>query len=640
MENITRETRVLKNESWNISELIQQINNRKLKKPKFQRKKKWLMLPNEKNENIPNDKKYIEFLYKTKNSVDPITFGENFETKLLENIDGNNRINAINTFLNKPFSLFPEYLNNLNKIIDTLDSLKNEDKIRLKEIFKEINYKNIFQFNRFGTNEHFNIEDKHNIRHKLSSTESELILDEIDKINKNHLSINRDGDTFLNIKINVNISSGYTIDELANIFIDINKYKNPLTNNEKLAADLYTSFDFKINNNILVRELKEEIQNYYEEKNKDECLEGYNYNIEEESFNAFDFIVSYQNYMSKKTSYCKKYQNNNNGNPTDIFYMIEPYHIKKDLSLFCKIFKCIYGNLESNKFNTNNINEFINNIEYSVDILNKIRIRILSNNEFNSFSKTALKKMSSLSLNTLYVLFINIIGYKQKNMKDDYIIKNIEKKILFHIMIKDINKDEDNFRIDNKKYDKLLFETGSAEIEKRTTTLLKEPSKYDSDITEKIFTDLLKIILLCQRKDDKYKSKKNRRKLCFTEQILYYYYYKNKVPQEYINNIFSNEHIIPFSLNYGDKLDIDRTGNMIPIIDKLNLSRNNNHINSYKKKEEEENIDYVKFIETIPTDDTYNLIVHDKKIINNEEYNNMCDKNETILIDNFINILF
>ena len=202
------------------------------------------------------------------------------------------------------------------------------------------------------------------------------------------------------------------------------------------------------------------------------------------------------------------------------------------------------------------------------------------------------------------------------------------------------DKDEDNFRIDNKKYDKLLFETGSAEIEKRTTTLLKEPSKYDSDITEKIFTDLLKIILLCQRKDDKYKSKKNRRKLCFTEQILYYYYYKNKVPQEYINNIFSNEHIIPFSLNYGDKLDIDRTGNMIPIIDKLNLSRNNNHINSYKKKEEEENIDYVKFIETIPTDDTYNLIVHDKKIINNEEYNNMCDKNETILIDNFINILF
>lgn len=653
LNNITRETRVLKNESWPISDLIKQINSKKIKKPKFQRQKKWLEHPNPNNEYVPNDKNYIKFLYKTKNSVDPITFGDNSKLNSLENIDGNNRINAINNFLNNPFKLFPEFLEDLNKLIDNLQSLNNEDKKILKNIFSSIDYKNIFNFNRFSNNKHFDDKDETKIRDKLSNTDADEIMNEIDKI-KNKLSIDDDDDngTFLNIRINVNISIGYTIEELSQIFIDINKYKNHLTKNEKLAADLYSVNNFEIKDKILENNLKEIILNYYEEKNIDECLEGYKY-IKEDSFNAFDFIVSFQNYINTKTAYYKKYKKDKkNLEEIDTFYMIEKYHTKKDLSLFCKIFKFLYSGLEPDKFTNHNINEFIEDIQYSVCILNKIRIKILSNNSFNSFTKVALKKFSSLSLNALYIFIVNIIAYKKINETENNIILDLEKKILFHLMITDIKGNKDiefsNFKSDNKKYDMLLFETGTSEIETRISKIYKNPNGHI--ITKDIFKNLLKKIIESLRNDiintQKIKNNSNvnakdkRRVLTFTEQILYYYYYKNKVPQEYINNIFSNEHIIPFSLKYENKLDIDRTGNMIPIIDKLNLSRGNKHINFYKTKEQEEKIDYVKFIETIPTNDTYDEIVKDKKIINNEEYNNMCIKNESKLIDNFINIIF
>ena len=64
----------IKNEQWYIRDLVAKISNNKIIKPKFQRKKKWDIKP--KNNNVPNERSYIEFLFKTKNSVHAITFGQ------------------------------------------------------------------------------------------------------------------------------------------------------------------------------------------------------------------------------------------------------------------------------------------------------------------------------------------------------------------------------------------------------------------------------------------------------------------------------------------------------------------------------------------------------------------------------------
>ena len=84
----------IKNENWTINEFISKITQGIITKPKYQRKKKWLDRPH-KNNNKPNIKDYIDFLFKIKNSVHAITFGEKIVggCKVYENIDG--RINLI-----------------------------------------------------------------------------------------------------------------------------------------------------------------------------------------------------------------------------------------------------------------------------------------------------------------------------------------------------------------------------------------------------------------------------------------------------------------------------------------------------------------------------------------------------------------
>ena len=93
-------SQLIKNEQWYVCELIQKISNGDIKKPKFQRKKKWSILPKNKNTNKPNEKNYINFLFETHNTVHAITFGKEINNNNIEyqNIDGNNVKNdSINT---------------------------------------------------------------------------------------------------------------------------------------------------------------------------------------------------------------------------------------------------------------------------------------------------------------------------------------------------------------------------------------------------------------------------------------------------------------------------------------------------------------------------------------------------------------
>ena len=135
----------IKNEQWCVKELISKINNQEISKPKFQRKRKWDILPI--NDSNPNEKAYIQFLYDTENSVHAITFGQETSSKKIcfSNIDGNNRINAIKHFTDKPFEIFKEYLDDLNVLINRIE-LSQEDKYTLTTIFTKLSYNEIVNF--------------------------------------------------------------------------------------------------------------------------------------------------------------------------------------------------------------------------------------------------------------------------------------------------------------------------------------------------------------------------------------------------------------------------------------------------------------------------------------------------------------
>ena len=342
----------IKNEQWTVRELIQQVNNQHISKPKFNRKKKWDIIRIK--EIKPNIQDYIIFLYGTYNSVHAITFGEYTTDGNLSfsNIDGNNRINAIMHFMNKPFTIFPEYLKNLFKELDEID---NVDKIiiqEIKDVFNNISYTDMISiktpgkyFRTIGKTELYS-----NIQHKNDDFDDRI--EEIQKL----LKINDNSfDSY--IKINVNLFERYTNDELCKTFEDINKFDNKLTEIELLACRLYHITNFTINDSIIKTQLQQTIREYYEEKSEGEVLKCYNY-TDTEIINAYDFIVGFQNLCHNTHNFIEKTDYNG-------------------LSLFFKLYKTLYG-LNETSYTTENVNDFIKNIHYSCNILNNVIISIFT----------------------------------------------------------------------------------------------------------------------------------------------------------------------------------------------------------------------------------------------------------------------
>jgi len=615
--------KIIKNEQWYIKELVSKINKQEIGKPQFQRKRKWDIKP--KKDNNPDEQSYILFLCTTENSVHAITFGENIisqNDKYLSNIDGNNRINAIKHFIDKPFQIFPNYLVHLNEFINKI-SLSEEDKEILKTIFKELSYSEIINFK---YNKYFNENGYDNLYNKIRIFRDDFEI-VIDKIQEN-LKINGKNNFDSTVKINVNIFQGYNIDELCKTFEDINKYDSRLTETELLACRLFNEVNFDIIDNIFKTELEECIKEYYMTKADGEVLNCYRYDPTKDRINAHDFIVGFQNLCNKKFS--------NFIDKTDV----------DGLSLYFKLYKALYGSY-INTFTTNNVNIFKEKILDSCNILNQVIITIFTD-KINSklFNNACQEKLHTLKKNNLFMILSCIIGFKNKNTATHIIKKNLEKCLLFHFMVSDLkNKDEREYF---KNSDSITYRAGGGFIENATKNLLSNPEIISIKITEELFNKLIcqlynEVNNPYERKMDNGKNKNDKRRpLKFFEKTIMFYYYKEKIPINMLENKFSIEHICPNSSEWNGELDKDRTGNLIPIISAINSSRGNRHINEYyKTKNGESFCEFIKDI--IPEINIYNKIVsHEKKpiIINNELYNTMCKENELKYKQNFIDCLF
>lgn len=613
----------IKNEQWCVKELISKINNKEISKPKFQRKRKWDILP--KNDSNPNEKAYIQFLYDTENSVHAITFGqETTSTKIcFSNIDGNNRINAIKHFIDKPFEIFKDYLDELNVLINGLD-LIDDDKDTLTNIFRKLSYSEImnFKYNLFFIKNGYENLYK-NI--KIYRDEMEKVIEgEIQTKLKIKNSENFDS----NVKINVNLFEGYDTDELCKTFEDINKYNSKLTETELLACRLFNEYNFDITDIIFKTELEECIKEYYNSKADGEVLNCYNYDQSIDKINAHDFIVGFQNLSHNKY----------------------PHFIDKTevdgLSLYFKLYKAIYGSY-TNTFTSKNVNDFKEKIMYSCDIFNQIILSIFTD-KINSklFNNSCQEKINTLKKNNMFMILSCIIGFNNKKTDIFVIKKNLEKCLLYHFMVSDLKNKEK--REDFKNYDSITYRAGGGFIENVTKNLMSNPENISNKLTTKLFDGLLCQLFIevnnpYERKLENGKNKNDKRRILkFFEKTIMFYFYKEKIPTNMLENEFSIEHICPNSSEWDGELDKDRTGNLIPIISTINSSRGNKHINEYNKTKNGES--FCEFIkEIIPKGKVYdNIVSHEKKPIikSIELYNNMCRENEEKYKQNFIDCLF
>jgi hypothetical protein len=610
----------VKNEQWSLKELISKINNEEISKPKFQRKKKWDVLQ-KKNSN-PNEYSYIKFLYDTENSVHAITFGQESNSKgvIYSNIDGNNRINAIKHFIDRPFDIFSDYLDNLFKVLDNINS---KNILEIKEIFNSLSYDEIINIKTPA--KFFRNINKYQLFEEIQGKQNEID-DHIEIIQKK-LKVNGIDNFDINVKINVNLFEGYNTDELCKTFEAINRYNSKLTETELLACRLHNDSNFIIKDKKIETELKESIQKYYKDKSKDEVLNCFEY-TDEQDINAHDFIVGFQNLCSEKYKFiCKD----------DI----------QSLSLFYKLYKSLHGSFIET-FTTKNVNKFIEKINYSCDILQKTISNIFTD-KINSrlFNKTCQYKLDTLKKNNLVMLISSIIGFKKKKVSETEIIKNLEKCLIYHFFVSDLKNKDIKEKFQNK--DSITYRHGGGFIEIATKDLLINPENISNKLDENLFINLITGLfnetkLPHKRKLDNGKNKNDkRRNLKFFEKTLMFYYYKGKIPTIMLDNEFSIEHIIPNSSSWEGELDKDRTGNLIPIISTINCSRQNKHIDAYKEtKGGKEFFNFIKDI--IPLNVDYNNIVaHENRkpiITDNEKYNEMCDKNEEIYFQNLIESLF
>jgi hypothetical protein len=230
------------------------------------------------------------------------------------------------------------------------------------------------------------------------------------------------------------------------------------------------------------------------------------------------------------------------------------------------------------------------------------------------------------------------------------IIKSVERCILYHFFVKDIaNKDEKDIY---KIHDTILYEAGGKYIDGIADKMLKTPNIISDKITRDIMHKVVTILITQSIKNSQYETRENgrdkkdkRRLRHHHEIVMLFVYFRYKVPCEYLSYKYWLEHIIPFSSEWNGDIDTDRLGNIIPIIDKINKKRGNKHISEYERIEREEGIQFVKFLnDIIPSKDIYSSIVSHKErkpiVINNDEYNALCSKNETILKMTFIDYLF
>jgi hypothetical protein len=614
----------IKNEQWYVKDLVYMVAKKEIFKPKVQRKRRWYVLPQKGKDKTPSEKEYITFLFKTNNSVHAITFGNS--NMSLSNIDGNNRINAIVHFLEEPFKLFPEKLDEIFSYIDTILVDELVDIINsVKEVLKKIKYRDLmtFKYNKYFIENGF--KDLYDKNLKKIRDEMEPYFDNL----ITSMKINGKERFDTDVKININIFEGYTAEELAKVFVDINKYYSGLTEQEILASRLFVIHDFTINNEVIRVEIINSIKEFYINRAKDEALLCYTFNEQTDRINAYDFMVGFQNYIHEKNNLISIADNDG-------------------LSLFFKIYKTIFkGNFEDT-FTTENINEFIDNIMKAVNVLDKLKDRIFMEDlvsSYNTFDGCN-KKLNSLKKNNTYLIMCAVIGYNKKNIPEQTILNSIEKCLVFHFLSNDVkNKDKrEIFKIN----DSILYEAGGAFIDGKSKEYYKDPHLISEKITRELMSEIMNQLILENINNIPYQVRSNgkdkndkRRVRKMHEKFLIYYYYRMKVPYEYLNFKYWIEHIFPFSSSWEGNIDIDRLGNIFPIIDKLNIKRSNKHISEYDKHDK---WGLMKFIEAIPNENDYNnTITHENKkphIKNSDKYNEICSSNEKKIVEMFLNTLF
>jgi len=610
------ENLIIENKQWSIKTLIENVKLNTIIKPKFQRKQRWTINPLKNKKKLsPSYSEYIKFLYYTKNSIDVISFGTIIidNKQMYINIDGNNRINAIIKFINSPIVVLSELFNIEIKVLKKYISQDIINNISYDEICDFRRLKDIFSITEI-TNEL--TRDKYDeLEDSFISIQNKLLLDNKSKFTES-------------VSLNINIFNNGSYEKYNEIFKSINTHSNELSENELLASMLHSNNIDIETNNIVNNNLIQEIKKFYNKRDENEVLFNPSNNFTE-TINIFDYMVGIQNLLHKEKNIIPEYDSNG-------------------LGLIFKLYKVVYNKtvLDNKSFDELNIEYFTETLINMNNILGHIFDICFSDKLNDKLFGSSINISRNFKKNNLYILCTTILSLLKKGKDNQYIIDNLIKPVIYHILFKyipNIDEDNDEYTVLREK-DRLKYEAGGSYADNLCKKIYKNDPEYIVTlITKTVFKKLLNIIIY-NTKNLSYvnlKKRNKRRTLCIIHKIIYSIIFKTKVPIDWLKNKYSIEHIIPFSSVYENEIDLDRYGNLFPVRLDYNKIRGNRHINRYKDICPEY---YDIFIKKICDEKEYdNIVLYNNNrpnIIDNNIYVEMCKKNEEIIINIILDYIF
>ena len=191
-------------------------------------------------------------------------------------------------------------------------------------------------------------------------------------------------------------------------------------------------------------------------------------------------------------------------------------------------------------------------------------------------------------------------------------------------------------------HDDIRCQVGGKSIEGKIKMVSRYPDQVGNSIDEVIMTQLfIDIVENCNTPYKCEDKPKRRRGLSFPYRLLMSLYYNNRVPYVYTQKKQNIDHIFVFSSawNNGEKLDLDRIGNLILIDGDLNNKRSNNSIQYYY-----DNVPDLMKCLNYPNIETYDCVAeHDKKSVNIRDvnkFNQVTSGIESMYTENAVKCIF
>jgi len=599
--------------SWNVRVLATRVNNKQVTKIKSQRKRQWLILPNPRNSKTPSIRAYIDNLRKYGNSGMPVTIARMYFDQYL-NIDGNNRIYSIIFYVSNPFKVYPEHFTTLKNFIEATYDPEVHEMMLDKMASLSLDGIDKFRHNKFGR--------ETDLYKKHLQSHHEEWQDFYEGVEGGHgfkdkFTINRD--SFLDVNINLLEYIGYTKEELNGVYNDMNKYNTTMSSLDQSATELHDSTDFEILDQHAKIRIENGIKTFYTEKNEGEILECYEY---DGTMNAYEFVVGYHNACHSTYGRCIA-KLKQNGNKCILHLLWETMYKKEN-------------------FATDRVTAFITRIDKIMMIYENILDGLFPSNLYGSLKPKG-TKIPTIPLNSNFILLSIIAGHLHNETPDAIMINSCKSCLIHYLFTNDINdRDRKDFL---QAKNPLRYITGGNAHAVLSSSMYKNPNIASDFITRSVMDTVTSELI---RQSIKTTHSKTRKCRPFHEVAMVISFYNRNMPNEFIRGgyKFWSEHIVPFSSSYDGEIDIDRFGNTIPILDRLNNRRGAKHIRAYTEIEKKLSVDFVKYLDPIiPDIPMYDSIVsHGKKsssiVENIDKFNDMCKRNEKTYTETFLDSMF